>query len=373
MVGGLAGLLGVVLIVAVAGVAWYFSGVAIAVSHEPERDDVASPQGSGSVALDRSHYALLPGRYGLEWDGGYGTVGPITAVTDTTVVRRFTADHGKLAPGTKVGLDAFAYTGDPRTALGLDFTQVTVPGELGDYPAWLVPAPAGRRTGSTWVVFVHGHGSNRAEGLRYLPMWHAAGLPVLLVSYRNDVDAPASPDGAAHLGDSEWRDVEAAVRWALGHGADDVVLAGWSMGGAVSLQLVDRSELAHSVRGLILDSPVLDWRNVFVYQGADRGLPRPMSLIAAWTVERRTGMDLDRFDWVQRAAALDKPVLLFAGDGDTYVPNGPALELARIRPDLVTLVDEPRADHVRTWNVDPARFETTTLDWLTGIGVLRPA
>jgi hypothetical protein len=271
------------------------------------------------------------------------------------------------AAGTKADVDAYAYRGNPNSALGLEFENAVVQGELGAMPAWYVPA--GPATG-TWVVFVHGRGGTREEGLRYLRTWHGLGLPVLMPTYRNDVGAPAARDGHDHLGDTEWRDVDSAVRYALGRGARDVVLAGWSMGGAVSLQAADRSEVRDRIRGLLLESPVLDWRDVFVHQGADRGLPEPLTRVAIWTVGRRIGADLDRFDWVRRAGDLRRPVLVLHSDADTYVPDGPAKRVAAARPDLVTLHLTPGAEHTRGWNVDPEGFDAAMRSWLARVGAL---
>ncbi len=360
----------VLLLAAVAGIAWYFSGVALAVDHSPYYPYVVQRAVDGTVQLDRDRWSQVPGRYGLRWDGGYGTVGDVLAAAPGahpgSVVRSFTPVTGTPSAGTPAWVDPFAYTGDPRTALGLAFSEVAVPGDGGDLPTWYVPGAAGA---TTWVVFVHGRGGTREESLRYLRAWNARGLPVVVPMYRNDVGAPESPDGRYHLGDTEWRDAAAAVRWAQARGARDVVLAGWSMGGAIALQVADRSDVAPAVRGLVLDSPVLDWRDTFARQGSDRGLPRWVTAVAVRAVEARADVDLDRFDWPARAADLEVPVLLFHSEDDTFVPDGPSRALARARPDLVTFVDVPGAEHTRGWNVDPARYEQAMADWFSARGL----
>ena len=144
------------------------------------------------------------------------------------------------------------------------------------------------------------------------------------------------------------------MHWALDHGAHDVVLGGWSMGGAVALQVADRSDVKDRIRALVLDSPVVDWRDVLDHQADVRDLPRPETALAIWTAERRFGVDFDRLDWVARARELTIPTLLIHSDADDYVPDGPLEALAQQRPDLVTLNLVPGAGHTQGWNTDPA-------------------
>jgi pimeloyl-ACP methyl ester carboxylesterase len=356
----------VLALVAALAVAWYFAGQAVALSHAVERTLVASPAPGGDVRITGGRDAVLPGTFGLDWAGGYGGIGPVDGQDASGAVRPFTPRHGTLAPGTKARVDTYAYDGDPRSALGLTFDDVRVHDQLGDFPAWYVPAA---RADGTWFVFVHGHDGSRGESLRYLRTLHGAGMPVLVPTYRNDVGAPASPDGVDHLGGTEWQDVDAAVHWALDHGARDVVLGGWSMGGAVALQVADRSAVAGRIRGLVLDSPVVDWRDVFSGQGSVRGLPAPETDLAMWVAERRYGLDLDRLDWVGRSADLKVPTLVVASDADDYVPDGPAKRLAAARPDLVTLDLVPGAGHTQAWNLDPAGYERRLAKWLSSRGL----
>jgi uncharacterized protein len=359
----------VLTVVGLGAIGWYFSGVALAVgSHQPGYGVTVRGVATNGTTVELSSTvdSRRPEPAGLEWPGGYGRLGAIVATTPATVTRDFTPVDGRPAPGLAVSVDPNDYSGDPRTALGLPFTDLGLPSALGTLPAWYVP---GDHPQGTWVVFVHGHDGSRRESLRYLPLLHGRGLPVLVATYRNDVGAPPSPDRRDHLGDTEWRDLEPAVRYALAHGARDVVLFGWSMGGAVSLQFADRSTLRDHVRGLVLDSPVIDWRDVLTHQAQLRGLPGPVTAVAEWLVGTRLGTGLDRFDWVSRAGELRRPVLLVHSDADGYVPDGPSRALARARPDLVTFLDIPGADHTRGWNVDPQRYTAGLEAWLGGHGM----
>ncbi|MGF1661056.1 MAG: alpha/beta hydrolase [Kineosporiaceae bacterium] len=348
------------------GVAWYFSGVALAVVRDPEpRVTVQAVDGGAAIELppedatpDGRHAVRHPDGWGIMNDRvGGGGAGPVARGWDD-VQGTLPADP---VPGV---VDQDVFVGDP-SSVGLEFDEVVVTSDVGDLPTWLVPSEAGDEGADTWVVFAHGRGGTREEALRYLPLWHELGHPVVVPSYRNDPGAPPDPDDRYGLGETEWRDVDAAVGYALDNGAESVVLAGWSMGGAIVLQVLDRSEHADAVSGVVLDAPVVDWVDVLVHQGGEAGLPGWWSRLAVALVEVRGGLDLDDYDWVDRAAELpdDVPVYLVHSDGDTYVPNRRSVALAQARPDVVTLVRDSEADHTREWNVDPEGYEADMRAW----------
>jgi pimeloyl-ACP methyl ester carboxylesterase len=118
----------------------------------------------------------------------------------------------------------------------------------------------------------------------------------------------------------------------------------------------------------VLDSPVLDWRDVLEHQADLRGLPRPETALAIWTAAHRFGVDFDRLDWVTRARELTIPALLIHSDADDYVPDRPSKALAQQLPDLVTLELVPGAGHTQGWNTDPAGYEQRLLGWLAARG-----
>jgi pimeloyl-ACP methyl ester carboxylesterase len=78
----------------------------------------------------------------------------------------------------------------------------------------------------------------------------------MVVSFRNDGDGPPSCDGRYRLGETEWRDVEEAINYAVAEGAGRIVIFGWSLGAAIALQVVAVSSHASRISGLVLDAPV---------------------------------------------------------------------------------------------------------------------
>ncbi|MEW2415829.1 alpha/beta fold hydrolase [Streptomyces sp. NPDC046866] len=318
----------------------------------------------GRVALTRSLASLRPGTYGLAAPGVHAVVGPVidgAAHDPDTVVRRLLAvTHGSLEPGTRVVLTPQVHLGDPGAALGLDHADVDVPGELGELPAWFVP---GAR--DTWVIAVHGLGAGREHPMVVMPFLHRLRLPVLALAYRGDLGAPASPDGLGHLGESEWRDVDAAIRYALRYGARRVVLHGWSTGAAMALHTAERSALAGRISGLVLDSPVLDWHTTLRALAAARRTPAALMPFAVRAAEGRAGLRADRRAPGADPGVLRVPVLIFHGPDDVIAPWEPSRRLAAARPDLVTLKTVRDAPHAAMWNADPEGYEEALRRFLT--------
>jgi len=190
---------------------------------------------AGQITLTRALASLRPGTYGLAGDGMHAVVGPVLETVphpaDTVVRRLHRVTHGTLEPGDKVWLTPNAHIGDPRSALGLDHADVDVPGELVALPAWFVP---GAR--DTWVITVHGLGATREHPMNIMEFLHRHRFPVLDLAYRGDLGAPRPADGLNHLGESEWRDLDAAIRYATRYGAERVVLHGWSTGATMALR-----------------------------------------------------------------------------------------------------------------------------------------
>ncbi len=315
--------------------------------------------GGGKVVLSRSTDSARPGVYGLDWPQGHAIVGSVIATKGSTVTRQLLALTGRLAAHTQVGVDANVWSGDPESSLGIAFRSLTFPDPLGPMPAWFVP---GR--GSTWVIFVHGIDGTRAGGLRPLAILHALGLPTLLIDYRNDPGAPRSPDGHVHLGMTESEDLAAAARWAIGQGAQRLILYGDSLGGAVVTRFMRHYPLARRVVALVLDAPVLDWPSVIDHVSARFHVPFLGSAVRL-LIGARIAVDWNDLDEISHARSFHLPILLFQGEQDPLVPTADSQAFAHAAPGPVTYVPVADVGHVESWNGNPVSYDDHLLSFLT--------
>ncbi|MFI9805491.1 alpha/beta hydrolase [Streptomyces sp. NPDC052301] len=316
------------------------------------------------ITLTRDLASLRPGSYGLAGNGSHAVVGSVLEAaphTADTVVRRLVrVTHGSFAPGDTAWLTPNLYVGNPATALGLDHADVDVPGELGALPAWFVP---GHR--DTWVIAVHGLGTTREHALNVLGFLHGRRLPVLALAYRGDLGAPRPPDGLNHLGETEWRDVDAAIRYAVRYGARRVVLLGWSTGATMALRAAEHSPVRDRISGLVLDSPVLSWEATLRALAQARHTPQPLLPLAVRAAQGRAGLHPDRVAETADPAELAVPTLIVHGPDDRVAPWEFSRRLARRRPDLVALHTVEHAPHGAMWNADPKEYEERLRRFLT--------
>lgn len=326
---------------------------------------------AGRLALASSDESRMRGRYGLwfENDSGHARIGDVLE-EDGRLVRRpiDSIDFGRLDRASRGRINSWYHLGPWEVAD--DYENVVVETTLGPAPAWFIPA--GVDSGD-WVIQVHGRGAKRHEGLRAVEPARAQGWNSLLISYRNDGEAPESEDRRYGLGGTEWADVVAAVRYATDRGARRIVLMGWSMGGAISLQAFFRSEeVREHLVGIVLESPAVDWVDILRFQGRAAGLPHEAGEIVARVLGAPvsgvlTGLaapiDLEALDAVARADELDVPILLMHSEDDGFVPIEGSRRLAAVRADIVQFEVFEGARHTKLWNHDPDRWTGLLEEW----------
>ncbi len=329
---------------------------------------------ANTITLSATIDSLTPGSYSLWFSGdsGHAQIGEIIRYDASTVTRQLiTVQFGVLDRARRGRLSGWFYLTPGE--LGYPYSEVQIATELGPAPAWLIPAP---EPGGRWMIGVHGRAVRRQEALRSVSVVREAGYNCLLISYRNDGDAPGSPDNRYALGDAEWRDVEAAMSFAIESGATEIVLMGWSMGGAIVLQALTRSRHADMIEGVVLESPVVDWVTALQFQGVAYRLPGALrravlALLSShrtrWLTGQSTAIDIARMDWVARSSELNTPILILHSDDDGFVPSTASRALAAVRPDLVTFDWFATARHTRLWNYDRDRWNADIRSWFAGI------
>ena len=316
--------------------------------------------GGGRIGLVRSPVVEADGVWGLRSGSSHGIVGEVVELRDDVVVRSFDAVEGAFAIGESVLWDPLVYRGDPATALGIDYEPVRIPGELGVDLAWFVD---GRQ--DTWVIVIHGRDASLDQSLRLLPALTDADYPVVVTSWRGDGIAPDTRSGRYTWGVEEWPDVEAAVAWAQGQGARGVVVLGFGMGASITAQFLHESTLLPVVRGVVLDSPVLDLEATADRNAVASNIPGFVHGPAKAVARLRFNLEWNVLDHAARAGEFDVPILLLQAGADDFAPPAVAEEFAEDVPEgLLRYNTIEGADHETIWNTNPARYEFAVLRFL---------
>ena len=216
-------------------------------------------------------------------------------------------------------------------SVGLEYREVDLLSTDGvSLSAWWVPAEGS----SLAAVLVPGWGGYKFDEhlLQTIPVYHGAGYGVLML----DLRAQGESDGARRtLGYREVRDVRGALAWLQrqGYRLDQVVLHGWSMGGATALRAAPGTGVAAVVEEAgYADLPLLLRGKLpeFVRFG---GLLEPAILLVG-----RLFPDFDPWDVVPKneAAKLSDegvPLFIIHSSGDDIVPHEQARILAAAYPE----------------------------------------
>lgn len=343
-------------LIGIIGISWYISNRLLRRSgSSPSFNIAVTDMSTKTITLQQTANTRRPGVFGITGADGQAIVGPILSSNTETVTREIINSTGVLS---KVAWNTTVYGGALRNYLELPLNDVRIPGVLGDMPAWFVP---GKLT--TWAILVHGATGTREQGLRSFKTLADLGLPILDITYRNDEGAPSSSQGLSHLGDTEWQDLEASVKYALAQGAQRILLYGWSMGGTIVEIFLDRSSYASNIQAVVLDSPVLNWRATLNALVKKNSLPSFIAKVTEKIISIRVGISFDVLDRMGRGQS-QIPTLLFHGVSDTTAPITVSDTFASTHSNI-TYHRIPEAEHTQCWNANPQVYETELRSFLT--------
>lgn len=258
------------------------------------------------------------------------------------------------------------YRGDPEVAFGDAFETVIYQTDLGEAEAWFVPAA---NMAGPWAVYVHGIGGIRENGYRQLSVLREAGIPTLLITYRNDKGAPVEVNPIYSFGVNEWRDLNSAVAWMLGRGAPGIILVAELMGGGIAGQFLMHSRQADKVVAVALDAPALDFIEVVADKIGARMIPFARTVARAGI----TVFDIYRRAELSKAVSLDAvakfpgPLFVAHGTADSLVPITISDRLvdSRTAPTVYLRTD---ANHLLSFKENPERYREEMLGFLKSLG-----
>ena len=225
------------------------------------------------------------------------------------------------------------------------------------FPAYLTS------TGDTGVViFVHGfRGAFERDFTAMLraPDFESLGFRSMIISYRNDANAPKDPSGLYQYGVTEWIDLDNAIKYVEENiNPEKIVLWGTSGCGGPVTSWLQNNPNSDRVDGIIFEAPVISfWESVEVNGKARYPfIPELFFPYIKLFTEIRYGVDFDTMDFRDALVKSEVPVLLFHGDDDEWVPVDMSDYIAANRRTNFTYIRMSNVGHVTSWNADPVRY-----------------
>ena len=393
MVKKLGYLLIILIFIILGGAGWFFSGVTYEVGLNPEFEntaevgvaedrviieDLSEKTISLNVQEEMWGVMLEDGIYGVLGENGSAVVSSILSLEGDIITREILQINGELKIGERVssssllkiengkysilgtddyeGIDESGkYT--PKSVSDTDYEYIEYESDLGMFPAYLTSE------GETGVViFVHGfRGAFERDFTAMLraPDFENLGYRSMIISYRNDANAPKDPSGLYQYGVTEWIDLDNAIKYVEQNiDPDKIVLWGTSGGGGPVTSWLQNNPDSERVDGIIFEAPVISfWESVEVNGKARYPfIPELFFPYIKLFTEIRYGVDFDTMDFRDALVKSEVPVLLFHGDDDEWVPVDMSDYIAENRRTNFTYIRMSNVGHVTSWNADPVRY-----------------
>tara|TARA_B100001057_G_scaffold360577_1_gene362925 strand:- start:10047 stop:11264 length:1218 start_codon:yes stop_codon:yes gene_type:complete len=393
MVKKLGYLLIILIFIILGGAGWFFSGVTYEVGLNPEFEntaevgvaedrviieDLSEKTISLNVQEEMWGVMLEDGIYGVLGENGSAVVSSILSLEGDIITREILQINGELKIGERVssssllkienGKYSILGTNDyeginesgkytPKSVSDTDYEYIEYESDLGMFPAYLTSEG---KTGV--VIFVHGfRGAFERDFTAMLraPDFGNLGYRSMIISYRNDANAPKDPSGLYQYGVTEWIDLDNAIKYVEQNiNPDRIVLWGTSGGGGPVTSWLQNNPDSDRVDGIIFEAPVISfWESVEVNGKARYPfIPELFFPYIKLFTEVRYGVDFDTMDFRDALVKSEVPVLLFHGDDDEWVPVDMSDYIAENRRTNFTYIRMSNVGHVTSWNADPVRY-----------------
>jgi uncharacterized protein len=195
--------------------------------------------------------------------------------------------------------------------IGLNFETVSIPTEDGvSLESWYIPSSNSKKG----IIFVHGHGGSRNEGLRFAQALNKVGYNLLALNLRRNANQFAS------MGYHERKDVKAAVDFLINQkNLESIGIFGFSMGAATSILAMEED---NRIKAGIFSSGYASAMDVMSEAAKrDFGIPYyPLIPLVRSLINLRGNMQIETVRPEDKIGNISpRPIYLFHCDKDNYV------------------------------------------------------
>lgn len=323
------------------------------------------------IEIDATELTRAAGSYGLlSADGVHARIDAVLEEHGTAVKRTLGPVTGGSLPARGEGRWVRDVYPSPAE-LDVPFSDVAIMTAGGPAPAWLIP---GTGDGAVWAIHLHGIRTTRSVVLPSVSALLPTGVTSLVPSWRGDSEGPPTVGGGSSLGQEEWRDVDAALEFAVASGARSIVLVGWSMGALISSLLLQNSRHANRVVGVVMVAPVTSWRTVVAHAVRAARLPAVVATLVEGVLRTPGLCRLAGLPTPVQLSALESaaervtiPTLVIHNPGDPLAPFDSSVAFVNQNDENAELVVFEEAPHAMEWNREPRRFEETITNWVADV------
>jgi fermentation-respiration switch protein FrsA (DUF1100 family) len=222
--------------------------------------------------------------------------------------------------------------------------------------------PEGKSSGS--ILYLHGNAENMSTHINNVLWLVKDGFAVFVFDYRGYGNSEGRPSmKGVHL------DAEAALKALIdlsGSDANNIIVLGQSLGGAIAVYTVANSPLKSHVKALVIDSAFSSYRTIAREKAAQFAVTWPLQYPLSFLVNDHYSPD----KWIEKISPV--PLLIIHGERDEIVPlhHGTALYEKASSPKEFWVVK--RAGHIGAFAEEDIRQKLVC--YLTDkLGVVTPA
>ena len=226
--------------------------------------------------------------------------------------------------------------------LGMRFEDVYFEGDDGVLlHGWFLPA-TGEAVAT--VLFLHGTAENIGTNLDDIAWLPAAGFNVFLFDYRGYGESAGRPTTMRAV----YRDIEAAFATLMRRSDIDperIIVFGQSLGGALAVHAVRKSQYKPQVKAVVLDSAFSSFKAIAREQLNRSWVTWPLSATVGIAIHEDVSSPMQAI-----AALAPIPVLIVHSREDQIIPLHHAQRLFAAAAEPKTLWIAPRGRHVAVFN-----------------------